>query len=154
MPEELEPYHPTILHGFATAAQKETTVGITFIDDEDQERTLSYRALYRASRSQAAGLVQLGVQPGDLVLLVMPNSFDFITAFFAVQMVGAIPVPTYAPGGFNLDTAMERMRHIANHARVRWCVTNREVHSYLGELALRVETLEQICCVEDLTLPN
>lgn len=45
-----------------------------------------------AVRRAAAGLAALGVRPGDRVALIMPNCPQHIHAFWACQMLGAIPI--------------------------------------------------------------
>lgn len=45
----------------------------------------------RADRS-AAGLIDLGIRPGDRVLLQLPNSTAFAVALFALLRAGAVPV--------------------------------------------------------------
>ena len=41
----------------------------------------------------AAGLVELGVGPGDRVAIGMPNCIEFVVAYFAVLRAGAVVVP-------------------------------------------------------------
>ena len=53
---------------------------------------LSYAELDERADHAAAGLVALGVAPGDRVLLQLPNGCEFATALFALLRAGAIPV--------------------------------------------------------------
>lgn len=57
------------------------------------DHTLSYADVAEQSRRIAAGLVALGVQPGDRVGMVMANYPEFVTAKFAIARAGAIAVP-------------------------------------------------------------
>src|SRR5256712_5609307 len=69
--------------------------GITFYG-----QSISYRALGAAVDRFAAGLRGIGVLPGDLVSLVLPNTPHFIVAFFGVLRAGGIVVqtnPLYTP---------------------------------------------------------
>ena len=54
---------------------------------------LSYRELQARSRLMARSLIGMGVQRGDVVGLLMPNSAEFVTALFATAAVGALCVP-------------------------------------------------------------
>src|SRR5688500_12149126 len=45
----------------------------------------------------AAFLIEQGIERGDRVVLVMPNSAAFFDAFYGVQRAGAIAVPLF-PG--------------------------------------------------------
>ena len=40
----------------------------------------------------AVGLIQLGLEKGDCVLLQLPNWAEYVIAYFAMQKIGAIPV--------------------------------------------------------------
>ncbi len=60
--------------------------------------TLTYRELNRYADRFAAALVSLGVKPGDRVAVMLPNSPQFLIAFFGALKAGAIVVnvnPTY-----------------------------------------------------------
>src|SRR2546428_1788279 len=63
-------------------------------------KSTSYRDLDAAVDRFAGGLRRIGVVPGDLVSLVLPNTPHFIVAFFAVLRAGGIVVqtnPLYTP---------------------------------------------------------
>lgn len=55
--------------------------------------TLSYRQVQEESRRLAAGLLTLGVRPGDRVAILMANLPEFVPIKFAIARVGAIAVP-------------------------------------------------------------
>jgi long-chain acyl-CoA synthetase len=52
----------------------------------------TYRELLAQVNRFAGGLATLGVRRGDRVLITLPNCPEFVTAFFAVQKLGAIVV--------------------------------------------------------------
>ncbi len=54
----------------------------------------SYARLTAAVRGTGAGLLALGLEPGDRVLLRLGNSVDFPIAFLGAVAAGLIPVPT------------------------------------------------------------
>lgn len=60
---------------------------------KDLDRNLSYGELGQGVARVAAGLVARGVQPGDRVALLLPNSVDFVVAALASLWVGAVFVP-------------------------------------------------------------
>ena len=53
---------------------------------------VTYETLQRRVNALAAGLLDLGLKPGDLVLIKMSNSPEFAVAFLAAIEVGLIPV--------------------------------------------------------------
>ena len=64
------------------------------------ERRLSLEALNARAAKAAAGLISVGVQPGDLIALYLRNDLPFFEASTAAGLVGAYPTPVnwhYAP---------------------------------------------------------
>ncbi|KAB8142601.1 long-chain fatty acid--CoA ligase [Chloroflexia bacterium SDU3-3] len=62
--------------------------------------SLTYGRLHQLVERFAAALYALGVRKGDRVALMLPNSPQFVIAFFATMRLGAIVVnhnPTYTP---------------------------------------------------------
>jgi len=57
-------------------------------------RTMTYRQLDEQTTRFAAALQGLGVQPGDRVLLLLPNTPQFIIGYYGALRVGARLVPT------------------------------------------------------------
>jgi long-chain acyl-CoA synthetase len=55
--------------------------------------TLTYRQLDALVDRCAAGLQQMGVRKGDRVAIMMPNSPQYIIAYYAILRAGAIAVP-------------------------------------------------------------
>ena len=56
----------------------------------------TYRQLDSAVRRTAAGLRQLGVQPGARVMIRMGNTSDYALMFFGAIAAGAVPLPSSA----------------------------------------------------------
>ena len=54
--------------------------------------SLSYAQLQRQVDATAHGLVRMGVERGDRVLLFLPNIPAFVVVYLAIQQVGAIAV--------------------------------------------------------------
>ncbi|GHH30889.1 class I adenylate-forming enzyme family protein [Streptomyces rubradiris] len=59
----------------------------------DAEGTVSYGELDQAARRLAAGLVQLGIVPGDVVAVQLPNARLACAVDLAVAAVGAVVLP-------------------------------------------------------------
>ncbi len=151
--EELKPLYPTMLHALASAAKVGGGTGITFVpEDEDAEESHhSYREIYGRARHAAGAFAQRGVKRGDRVLIVLPTCLEFVVTFFAIERVGAIPVPSYPPAALEkVETALERLAHIGNHSGTTWIVTNRKLLPLLGELAFSVKSVRHLLAVESL----
>ena len=151
--EDLVPIHATLVDAMASAARLGEKVGITLIPDDDEaaEEIRSYRRLWSEIKDVAFALAARGVLRGDRVLIVLPTSYEFVIAFFAVQRLGAVPVPSYPPAALErVETGLERLAHIGNHSRSAWCLTTRMLRPVIGDLALRVKTLRRIMAVDKI----
>ncbi|MGC1451620.1 MAG: AMP-binding protein [Candidatus Sulfotelmatobacter sp.] len=61
-------------------------------------RHLTYTEYGETVESLARGLIATGVKPADVVAIFLANSWEFCTAFHAIQLAGGIPTllnPTY-----------------------------------------------------------
>jgi fatty-acyl-CoA synthase len=81
---------PTTLHG-----RLDSSAGLfgsrPMVIGEDS--TLTYRDVSYQSQCLAAGLRELGVEPGDRVGMIMANFPEFVPLKFAISRAGAIAVP-------------------------------------------------------------
>lgn len=60
-----------------------------FVDDRTR---LTYSELRERVDRLAGGLISIGIEKGDAVLLQLPNWWEFVCSYFALQRVGSIPV--------------------------------------------------------------
>ena len=58
----------------------------------DRKTRLTYGEAREKTNKLAVGLIDLGIQPLDRVLIQLPNWNEFVFAYFALQKIGAIPV--------------------------------------------------------------
>ena len=70
---------------------------VRFLDRREQATTLNYAEIHERARQAASALAQLGVRPGERVVLILPTGPDFYHAFFGAMLCGAVPVPLYPP---------------------------------------------------------
>jgi len=64
---------------------------ITMYRGDDDITTVTFGEFIQQARRQAASLVAEGVQPGDRVVLIMPQGIQMMATFAAAMLVGAIP---------------------------------------------------------------
>ncbi|MGH7821797.1 MAG: AMP-binding protein, partial [Candidatus Binatia bacterium] len=55
------------------------------------EQRLSLAEFWRRSRTIQAALVERGVEPGDIALLVLPTGPELVSAYFGVILAGGVP---------------------------------------------------------------
>lgn len=67
--------------------------GETFFFDARDGGSMTYREFYQAVQEKGEALRSAGVEPGNRVLLLMDNSFQFAVNFFAVTVCHGIVVP-------------------------------------------------------------
>ncbi|WP_105317030.1 long-chain-fatty-acid--CoA ligase [Thermus tenuipuniceus] len=63
-------------------------------------RSLSYRGLWQEVEAFARGLQEAGLKPGDRVAIMLPNSPQFVIAFYGTLLAGGVAVntnPMYTP---------------------------------------------------------
>lgn len=58
------------------------------------DRRLTYSDIAVMVNRAGNGLVELGLQAGQRVLLALPDIPEFVAAYFAAMKIGAVPVPT------------------------------------------------------------
>ncbi len=56
------------------------------------DERLTYAALLARCQDRAARFALVGLGPGDLVLMQLPNTVEFVVSYLALTMIGAIPV--------------------------------------------------------------
>src|ERR1700716_3644879 len=61
--------------------------------DRDQARRLTYRELEELAERAASSLRKLGIGPGDVVTVQLPNWWEFVVTAFACSKIGAIMNP-------------------------------------------------------------
>ncbi|HEC22931.1 MAG TPA: long-chain fatty acid--CoA ligase [Chloroflexi bacterium] len=106
IPESLAPYPEIPLFGFLDESVKKfpdqeaciTSVELPLVGR--RHASITYRELGDLSDRFAAALADMGVQKGDRVAIVAPNSTQFVIAFFGILKAGAIVValnPSFPP---------------------------------------------------------
>jgi acetyl-CoA synthetase len=78
-------------------------------EDRSEQRSLTYRAFDAEVARLAQGLSRLGVGPGDVVAIYMPNLPETFIAFFAILKLGAIVMPLFS--GFGPAPLQTRLNH-------------------------------------------
>jgi crotonobetaine/carnitine-CoA ligase len=59
----------------------------------NEDRHLSYWELNELASRFARGLLGLGVEKGDKIVVIFPNSIEFLYIWFGIMKIGAVAVP-------------------------------------------------------------
>src|SRR5947209_1338309 len=70
--------------------------GYVFLVGSDEVRR-PYADIHRAALRVAQSLSESGLEPGDLVAIVINDAEQFLTAFLGVSVAGMIPASLYPP---------------------------------------------------------
>jgi long-chain acyl-CoA synthetase len=81
-------------------------------------RYLSWRQTLDAALSLAGGLVRLGLEPGDRVMLVSENRPEWAIADLAIMIAGGITVPAY------VTNTIDDHRHILENVQARLVIVS------------------------------
>ena len=156
VPHSLAPYPQHPLHKFLIESAQQHGDDIATITSAHLpvvgrvKRTLTYRTLNDLSDALAAALVDMGVEKGDRVALVMPNCAQFVMAFYAVLKAGGVVVaanPTFPPkklaellvdsgatAAITLSLFYEGLKQVQQETRVRHVIVT-NIKEYLPGLA-------------------
>jgi fatty-acyl-CoA synthase len=96
----------------------------------DDARRFTWAEVHRRCLGLAAGLVKLGVKPGDVVSVLAPNTAEMFEAHFAVAMAGAVL------NTINTRLDVETVAYIIDHAEARVLMLDRQL-APLAEAALK-----------------
>ncbi len=126
------------LHEVLAAAGR-TEHGLTFVGMHEEETWLSYREMVQRARQVARALVELGVRPGDRVVIGVPTSPRFMDAFFGTVLAGAVPAPCHpAPRAGRTDDHAARISRMLRVIGARLILADATTRSVL-EAAARPE---------------
>lgn len=91
--------------------------------------------IYRDAHNLAAGLVARGLQPGERVLLVMENGYDWVRAYYAIVLTGAVAVPIY------FDLKPHEIAAMSRHADPAMAILSPKPYSRLREHLAQLRAL-------------
>ncbi|GGC66412.1 acyl-CoA synthetase [Haloferax sulfurifontis] len=112
-------------------------VAIRFEDEE-----MTYAELQRQVNRLGNGLVNLGVEPGDRVVVRFTNRPEAIVSCLAAQKIGAVALPS-----MKLLRAAELV-HIINNAEASTVVVYDALLDEIDEALPRTDTVENVVVVE------
>lgn len=87
----------TLVDMLRGTAERSPRRGVYVIDHRGSQEFRTYPQILEASLRVGAALQKRNLGKNDRVLLVLPTSFEFITAFFGTLSIGAVPVPIAPP---------------------------------------------------------
>ncbi|TWP36329.1 AMP-binding protein [Leekyejoonella antrihumi] len=86
----------------------------------DDQNTCTYAEMQEWSRRLARGLVGRGIESGDHVAMVLPNSVETVAVRFAIARTGAVAVP------INFQLRAEELAYVLTQSRASAVITMEE----------------------------
>jgi benzoate-CoA ligase family protein len=91
-----------------------------------QDDPITYRQLGRMTNQIGNGLIQLGVTPGERVIILLNDRPEYIALYLAVMKIGAVPVP------INMLATTGDMEYFINDSQAVAVVMESEISEKLG----------------------
>jgi len=122
-----------------------------FMYEEQKEFPLSYQALWDGAIGYAAQLWRAGLQPGQMVAIMLPTCKEYLYSFYGVLLAGGVPVPLYPPARLStIEDHMTRHVGILKSAGASIMITIPEAKALAWLLRAQVESLRLILVPADL----
>ncbi|TDI14604.1 MAG: long-chain-fatty-acid--CoA ligase [Acidobacteria bacterium] len=107
------------------------------------DEQISYGELGAQIGCVASSLRRLGVQPGDRLALLMPNSFEYLVSYYALLRVGAVAVP------LNPLLREPEVRYILEDCQASGLIFHQEFASIVEALRAHLSSLHHAILVGD-----
>lgn len=110
--------------------QKRSDIGVTLFDKSiHQNKYVSYKTLHEDALYFAEHLKKLNVKKDEPVVIMLPNNYDFLVAFWGCIYFGAIPTAIYPPMKLGaLDLWEQRTRSLCNSLSAQYIVSQDPIY--------------------------
>lgn len=95
----------------------------------ENDKKITYGELGQMVETFSSFLVSIGVKKGDAVSILLPNSIEYITAFFSIANIGAISVP------INTSYKKEEISYYVKHSSSKLILTQYSLAHIAEELS-------------------
>ena len=137
MPVSPAPLTPLSFLGRSAAVFPEKTAIV------DGNRRISYREFAVEATRLARALGVAGVEPGDRVAYLCPNTPEMLMAHFAVPLAEAVLV------AINTRLAPAEVRYVCDHSGATLLVVDAELWGTVAPVAAELETVREIVTIGD-----
>jgi long-chain acyl-CoA synthetase len=109
-----------------------------FLFSEDDKRQFTYKEFEAAVRRTARMLAAKGVRKGDVVSLLLPNSVEYVIAYFACWQLGALAGP------INSLLKSQEIAYVISNSEARALLVNSEFLPLIEPIRGELTTLQAI----------
>jgi fatty-acyl-CoA synthase len=103
-----------------------------------EDREITYKELSERVNQLSHGLQDLGVQKGDRVAYLAPNTLEMLEGFYGVFQLGAVMVP------LNIRLKPDDYLFILNHSESKILFVDQEFYHLIVPIKDKLETVEKI----------
>jgi acyl carrier protein len=140
------PFHAqTLTEALEYHVEKQGERLCVFLYEDKKETPITYRGLYEGALAYAARLAQAGLQPGQMVAIMLPTSKEYLFSFYGTLLAGGVPVPLYPPARLTtIEDHMTRHVGILKSAGAAIMITIPEAKALAYLLRAQVESLQLV----------
>jgi long-chain acyl-CoA synthetase len=108
-----------------------------------RDRTVTYAEFDKRTDELAAGLADLGIKPGDVVSVLLPNCLEFLEAWWAILKADAVFGP------INPANTTPEVAYVLEHSKAVAVVTDARGAGVIAPERERLQGLGQVISTED-----
>ncbi|WLR51523.1 long-chain-fatty-acid--CoA ligase [Bacillus tianshenii] len=127
---------PLLLNDFLDRAVRLYGTKKAVVNDDGREYT--YAELNDRVNQLSHGLKDLGVEKGDRIAYLAPNTLEMLEGFYGVFQLGAVMVP------LNIRLKPEDYVFILNHSGSRFLFCDQELYQMIEPIRDQLETVEKV----------
>jgi len=144
--------HPTLVDCLRQR-EREPERSAFVLETLDAERQdVSAGALIEGAERYARGLAELGVGPGDRVLLVLPTSVEFVLSYWGALLAAATPVPAYPPARLSqLESFRTTLGRLVATCRAPLVVAPELLREVLGDASAELGPAARLVTPEEVS---
>jgi 1-acyl-sn-glycerol-3-phosphate acyltransferase len=141
----------TLVEALEYHAERQPERLTVFLYEEQREHPITYRELWQGALGYAARLAEAGLQPGQMVAIMLPTCREYLYSFYGVMLAGGVPVPLYPPARLStIEDHMTRHVGILKSAGAAMMITIPEAKALAWLLRAQVESLRSVLVPADL----
>ena len=133
-----------ILHYFAERALSSNQL-VSFMNRRGEYTEVSYAKLWNNILKYAAYYKNLGIEQGDVVSIILPTCEEFIAAFFAAQLLKAVPVALYPPTSLSeASTWFKQTNTLIKSVQSKYLITDYKISPFLDGIKASIYRIDDI----------
>ena len=130
---------------------------ITVIEENGEEKSISYAALAQQALAVSSALIELGVVRNDLVILALPASIDQLLLHTGCVLIGALPCTVALPGRLMADSPRNQIYVACQLFAPRLLIASESnapaLQSLLARMPVRVISSAEVSVAANAGLP-